>query len=40
MQRVDMDMLRLQTEKYKYDAERAMEDRAAQYNAAIRRTPK
>lgn len=40
MQRANMSMDRLQMEKYKYDVEQAMEDRAAQYNAAIRRTPK
>lgn len=33
-----LDQLRM--EKYKYDMERAEEDRAAQYNAAMRRTPK
>lgn len=40
MQRANMSLDRLQMEKYKYDVEQAMEDRAAQYNAAIRRTPK
>lgn len=35
-----VNMHRLQMEKYKYDMERAEEDRAAQYGSALRRTPK
>jgi hypothetical protein len=37
---MQQNLSRLQMEKYKYDVEQAMEDRAAQYNAAMRRTPK
>lgn len=37
---MQQNLSRLQMEKYKYAVEQAMEDRAAQYNAAIRRTPK